>query len=132
MNLESIKQRKDFRLARNGEDYLALLDSNADWIVRSKDDLLLLRRSEEGPLYKLSDKDFTAFVESLEFKRGGVAHGNYKPLMALTLTEIFQVFEYFGMDKEYVLRTHEYECAGGGCSFSFWSFCSSACHAPEK
>jgi hypothetical protein len=51
-------------------------------------------------------------------------------LMAvLTLTDIFEVFEHFGMSRELFLgeRTLEYECTGGGCKFSFWSLCTSLC-----
>lgn len=130
MNLQAIDQRKKFRLARNGEEYLALLTSDADWIVRSADDMRQARLSSMNPLAKLSESDFAAFVDSLEFKNGGVAHGYYKPLMAtLSLSEVFEVFEQFGMDRQYTLQIHEYACASSSCTFSFWSFCSSACHA---
>jgi hypothetical protein len=116
------------KLAKTGQDYLGLLRSKADWIVRNEDDIRALRKSNFGPLSKLSEKDFESFVSGLEYKNGGVADGSYKPLMAyLTITEILQVFERFGMDRDYTLRILEAKCEGGGCSFEFWSFCSSAC-----
>nr|WP_295468778.1 hypothetical protein [Mesorhizobium sp.] len=116
------------RLATDGKEYLKLLASNADWIIRDKASLMVNRKAVPG-LAKLPDADFRAFADSLEFKGGGLAHGNYRPLMMnLTLTELFEVFEAFGMGRDYFLRIHEYDCAGGGCSFSFWSFCASNCH----
>ena len=115
-------------LAKSGEEYLALLASEADWIARTADDVRQLRQGDKGPLAKLSEDDFTAFLASLEFKRGGVAHGYYKPLMAaLTITEIFQVFDRFGMNRDYTLSTLEAKCEGAECVFDFWSFCTRNC-----
>ncbi len=129
MNLASMTQQKKYQLARSGKDYVALLASDADFIVRSKDDLTALRQSGQSPLAKLKAADFAAFLDSLEFKGGGVAHGQYKPLMnALSLTEIFQVFEHLGMDKTYAIQTWDYSCVGDeGCQLIDASFCSSAC-----
>ena len=72
--------------------------------------------------------DFRAFLASLKFEGGGVSTGSYRPLMAcLTLTDIFEVFERFGMAREYFNETQEAECVGGRCEFKVWSFCSSTC-----
>ena len=120
------------KLAKNDEEYLALLSSDADWIIRSADDLQQRRGIDGDPLAKLSEEDFREFVDCLEFKAGGVGGGSYKALMSsLTLSEIFEIFERFGMSPEYAMANHEYECAGGALSFSFWSFCSATCHAVE-
>jgi hypothetical protein len=132
MNLDSFDEPK---LARSGDEYQALVLSDVDWIVRSGDDLRQLRTNKVGPLGKLSEDDFEAFVYGLEFKRGGVAHGTYKPLMStLTISEIFEVFERFGMHRDYALAILEAKCvdnppdmAGSECVFEFWSFCSSMC-----
>jgi hypothetical protein len=123
---------EEVKLARTGQEYLDLLLSDADWIVRSPDDLSQLRDMAGSPLAKLPEDDFRAFVDGLEFKAGGVGGGYYKPLMAtLALTEIFEVFERFGMDRSYALETHDSKCIGGTtCEFSFFSFCpSSVCQA---
>jgi hypothetical protein len=97
------------QLARTGADYVKLVDSKADWIARSKEDFTVLRQSGKGPLSKLAEADYAAFVGSLKFEGGGVAHCTYKPLMsALTLTEIFQVFGYMGMDPAYVIETSDH------------------------
>src|SRR6202012_2919709 len=80
MNIASVMQGKN-QLAKTADDYVKLLASNADWIVRSKEDFKALRQTGKGPLSKLEDADFTAFVDSLEYMHGGVAHGSYKPLM---------------------------------------------------
>ena len=126
MNIAEIEQAK---LAKTDQEYLDLVASDADWIARSVDDVRQLRAAKEGPFAKVPDSDFEAFTASLEFKKGGVAHGYYKPLMSsLTITEIFQVFERFGMSRELTPRTLEFACAGGSCSFSFWSFCASTRH----
>jgi hypothetical protein len=131
MKIAPIDQTK---LAKTGDEYLALLASNADWIVRTADDVRLLRWTGKGALAKVPSDDFHAFLGSLEFKRGGVAHGSYRPLMAsLTITEIFEVLSYFGMGRGYAIRILEYSCTGGDCSFDFWGFCSSACTlAPSR
>jgi hypothetical protein len=118
-------QRTKYQLARTQTDYIALLASDADFIARTKDDLKALRQSGQGPLSKPSETDFTAFIDSLEFKDGGVAHGKYKSLMsALTVTEILEVFAYMGMDKTYAIHTLDYGCSGESCGLNDGSFCS--------
>jgi hypothetical protein len=127
MNIRSIENSE---LARTGEEFKTLVESDADWIARSADDVREIREAGYGPLVKLPQADFNAFVASLEFGRGGLVTGSYRPLVAvLTLTDIFEVFERFGMARELLLqpRTLEYECTGGGCKFSFWSICTSLC-----
>jgi hypothetical protein len=131
MNLDTFD---DTRLARTGEEYEALARSDADWIVRSADDLRQLRSQPDDPLAKLSDAEFDEFVAGLGFN-GGVAHGSYKPLMAAcTLTDIFDIFERFGMHRDYMLTTLEAKCVSSGSEFNwefdFWSFCSSLCQGP--
>ena len=122
------------RLAKTGEEYLRLLSGKADWIARTADDVRQLREAGAGPLAKLPEPDFQAFLTRLKFNRGGVAHGYYKPLMAsLTLTEIFEVFERFGMSREYALRAGDRECLNGvdeHCETVWDSFCTSACGRP--
>lgn len=114
------------RVASTGEEYLALIASDATWLARSADDVRRLRAT--GPLAKLSDYDFATFVSSLRFKDGGVMTGTYKPLMSsLAITEIFDVFERFGIAREYLPRLLEFECVGGSCTFHFWYFCASNC-----
>jgi hypothetical protein len=115
------------KLAKSGQEYRDLLDSDADWIIRSADDLTQLRESGEDPLAKVPEEDFRAFVDGLKFNRGGVAGGYYKPLMSsLTVTELFKVMERFGMGRGYALETLEARC-GPPCEFDFWHFCSSSC-----
>ncbi|MER6953320.1 hypothetical protein [Streptomyces sp. NPDC000618] len=121
------------KLARNGEEYLDLVASGADWIVRTKEDLVSIRENEKDSiLAKLPEPDFQAFVDSLQFgefrNQSGVASGCYKYLMSsLTLTEIFAVFERFGMSRELFIDDLESKCVGGRWKFSFWSFCSALC-----
>lgn len=133
MKMEPIDQA---RLAKTGDEYLALLLSDADWIARTPDDLRALRATGQGPLAKLPENDFREFLEGLQFKAGGVGGGYYKPLMSsLALTEIYEVFERFGMSRGYALETHDSRCVGGTtCEFSFFSFCpSSVCtHVVEQ
>ena len=133
INSNSIDESK---LARSGSEYRALVSSGADWIVRSPDDLRQLHSHGIGPLAKLPEYEFEAFLSGVEFKDGGVAHGTYKPLMStLTISEIFEVFQRFGMHRDYTIRILEAKCVepapgtggGGDCEFDFWSFCSSMC-----
>lgn len=121
------------RLARTGEEYLELLASNADWIVRTADDVKQLREAKDGAYAKLLEEDFQEFLSSLKFNRGGVVTGYYRPLLtSLTLADMFEVFARFGIGKEYVLRIHENECVGATWKFSFWHFCASNCGAAER
>lgn len=116
------------RLARNGQEYLDLVLSDADWIVRAPDDLMQLRETNSGPLAKMPEHDFRVFVDGLKFNAGGVGGGSYRALMfSLTISEIFEVFERFGMSPEYTRDTLEEKCEGGSCKRSFWNFCSSTC-----
>jgi hypothetical protein len=128
VRIEAIDRAK---LAKTDQEYLELILSDADWIVRTPDDLRALRDTGQDPLSKLPDNDFREFVDGLTFKAGGVGGGSYKPLMySLALTEIYEVFERFGMSRQYALETHDSECIGGvRCEFSFFSFCpTSVCH----
>ncbi len=118
------------KLARTGDEFKSLVASDADWIVRSADDVRQLRGVKDSVFAKLPEADFYAFVDSLQFKNGGVVTGTYKPLMAsLTLEDIFTVFENFGMDRRYLTETggHEQACENHQWVFRFWSFCSSLC-----
>jgi hypothetical protein len=125
MNIESFDKSA---LARTPEEYIALVESDADWIARSADDVWELRGAGYGPFAKLPEADFRAFVASLKFAGGGVVTGSYRSLMAtLTLTDIFEVFERLGMSQELFLRDHENACKAGVCEFEFWAFCSSLC-----
>ena len=130
MNIESIDKTK---LATSGEEYRALVGSDADWIARSADDVWQVREAGHGPFVKMPEADLRAFMASLQFESGGLSTGSYRPLMAsLTLTDIFEVFERFGMSRGYFLETHEAKCEGSTCSFDFWSFCSSVCGSSVK
>jgi hypothetical protein len=116
------------KLAKSGQEYRELLASRADWIARTADDVRQLRRAENGAFAKLPESDFDAFLGSLVFKGGGVAHGYYKPLMSsLTLTDISEVFQRFGISPEYLSEIQEAECENAVCRFRFWSFCASSC-----
>jgi hypothetical protein len=113
-----------------GLSVLDLLSSKADWIARTADDVRQLREAGEGPLAKLPEPAFQEFLNSLEFKGGGVAHGYYKPLMfSLTLTEIFEVFERFGLSRECLLTFSDWSCnwGTGACVEEEGVFCTSAC-----
>lgn len=115
-------------LAETGAEFRALIASDADWIVRSQEDLHEFRDAGNNAHARVSDRDFHAFADSLEFKDGGVVTGSYRPLMAsLTISEIFEVLESFGMSRRLSLETLENKCENGAWVFDFWSFCSSNC-----
>jgi hypothetical protein len=115
-------------LAKTDDEFLRLVQSDADWIARSADDVRELRQAEFGPFAKLPEDDFREFLASLEFNRGGLSTGSYKPLMgSLALTELFEVFECFGMSQQLFLDGREHRCEDGVCTFSLFSFCSIFC-----
>jgi hypothetical protein len=120
-------------LAKTDGEFLELVKSDVDWIARSADDMWQLRDAEFGPFGKLPEDDFREFVASLEFNGGGVVTGSYKPLMgSLTLTELFEVFECFGMSQELSVGTLDHRCVNWGtenaeCTFDPFDFCSPSC-----
>jgi hypothetical protein len=119
------------RLAKTDQELRDLAASEADWFVRTADDVRQLRDARDNVFAKLPETDFLAFLASLRFKNDGVAGGCYKPLMStLTLPDIFEVFAHFGMSMELFTRDDTnscLECKCPDCSFSFWDFCSSLC-----
>jgi hypothetical protein len=122
MRIASIDKSK---LAKNGQEFRALLASDEDGIARSEADVRQLREARDGAYGKLDDDQFEEFVASLKFNNNGVSTGHYRPLMAsLTISDIFEVFERFGMDRGLALDTLESVCENGQCVFSFWDFCS--------
>lgn len=116
-------------LAKNDNDYLALLASNADWLVRTPSDLTTLRAANIGPIAKLSQTSFDEFTGSLKFSQGGLGHANYKPLMKdLSLTEVFDVFAHFGLSPGVLLDHADKKCASPGtCTSSMFDICTSSC-----
>jgi hypothetical protein len=117
------------RLAKTDQELRDLARSDADWFVRTSDDVTELREAGDNPFAKLPENEFLAFLATLQFENGGVAGGSYKPLMyTLTLSEIFEVFAHFGMSMELFTREETescLECKAPDCHFSFWDFCSS-------
>ncbi|MGW7142484.1 hypothetical protein [Streptomyces xanthophaeus] len=134
------------RLARNDREYHDLLASEADWLARTAEDVKRLRVSRRSPLSKLSHEAFTDFLDNLVFHGGGMVAASYKPLMSLPLTQIFEVFEGFGISRQFLAEEPKQkedcedcgserggcdvhlECrmiAPGVCEFDFWSYCIS-------
>jgi len=112
MQIGSIDKSK---LAKTDDEFKELVESDVDWFARSADDVRQLREAQYGPFGKLPEDDFREFVDSLEFNGGGVATGSYKPLMgSLTLTELFEVFECFGMSQELSFAKRDQTCVGHG------------------
>ncbi|MEV4438612.1 hypothetical protein AB0K09_06235 [Streptomyces sp. NPDC049577] len=122
------------RLAKTGKELRDLAASEADWIVRNLDDLRQLRAAGNNAVARLAATDFEAFAGSLRFAHGGVAGGCYRPLMStLSLSDIFEVFAYFGISAGLLSSQtdpescQECECTSGNCEWSWGSFCSSLC-----
>lgn len=129
MNIANINKSK---LANDEDEFKSLVASDADWILRSPEDVMLLRKHEGSPLSKLPQTDFDEFLASLTFSQGGVSGGSYRPLMAsLTINEIFDVFASFGMGMEFALRNQEEKCENGRCVWSWGSFCSHITCIPQ-
>ncbi|WP_128933996.1 hypothetical protein [Bradyrhizobium zhanjiangense] len=121
------------KLANTEEEYRALVNSDANWIARTPEDVRKLRSSQESPLSKLSDADFEAFFTSLTYGNGGISGGSYRPLMGgLTIKEIFDVFASFGMAMKYALDNQEAKCQNGSCVYEWGSFCSHVTCIPQK
>jgi hypothetical protein len=125
MRIVSIPKDK---LASDGSSYLALLASNADWIARNQEDVEQLRKFKGSALNKLDDKSYLAFRDSVEFKHNGLAHASYAPLRSLTISEIAEVFSFFGLSGPYFLDRSDYYCASAGTCSPYREYvCTSAC-----
>jgi len=130
MQIGSIDKSK---LAKTDDEFKELVESDVDWFARSADDVRQLRGAQYGPFGKLPEDDFREFVDSLEFDGGGIATGSYKPLMgSLTLTELFEVFECFGVSQELAFGTLDQKCENRGtedamCSPDPFDFCGPSC-----
>jgi hypothetical protein len=130
MQVGSIDKSK---LAKTDDEFKELVESDVDWIARSADDVRQLREAQYGPFGKLPEDDFREFVDSLEFNGGGVATGSYKPLMgSLTLTELLEVFECFGMSQELSFAARDQRCFNLGtenaeCRPDPFDFCTQGC-----
>jgi len=134
MQIGSIDKSK---LAKTDDEFLRLVESDVDWIAHSADDVRQLREAQYGPFAKLPEDDFREFLESLEFNRGGVSTGSYKPLMgSLSLTELIEVFECFGISHELFFSGHpsgdppgmdNRACRAGECISSPGHFCTVFC-----
>ncbi|MEV7547714.1 hypothetical protein [Streptomyces sp. NPDC089915] len=120
------------RLARNTKEYHDLLASQEDWFARTPEDVEKLRKNRHHPLANLSHEEFKSFREGLTFRSGGMIAGYYKPLMSLPMTQMFEVFESFGLSREFFTdEEHSREdccleyrmIAPGVCEFDFWSYC---------
>ncbi|MDX1072476.1 hypothetical protein GOL32_28890 [Sinorhizobium medicae] len=115
-------------LATDGSSYLALLSSNADWIARNQEDVEKLRKHQGSALNKLDNESYLAFRNSIEFKHNGLAHASYAPLRSLTISEIAEVFSYFGLSGPYFLDRSDYYCASAGTCSPYREYvCTSAC-----
>lgn len=114
-------------LARTAEEFNDLVASDAEWVVRSTEDLDKFRDEEGSPLAKLDDAAYREFSDSLHFHDGGIGGGTYRPLMSLPMTDIFKVYNRFGLGDELALRMHESVCQDGEWNYSFWDFCSPKC-----
>ncbi|MFH0522303.1 hypothetical protein ACHBTE_34740 [Streptomyces sp. M41] len=90
------------RLAKSEKEYAALLASDDDWFARTAENVERLRASRHHALSNLDHEDFREFLDSLAFRNGGMVAGSYKPLMSLPLTQIFEVFESFGISRQLI------------------------------
>ncbi|MFF5516692.1 hypothetical protein [Streptomyces coeruleorubidus] len=127
------------RLAKNDKEYGDLLASDEDWFARTAEDVKRLRESRRSPLSNLSYEEFKEFLDSLAFRHGGMVSGSYKPLMSLPLTQIFEVFEGFGISRQFLAEEPteregcdvHLECrdlAPGVCEFAFTYYCFHPSH----
>jgi hypothetical protein len=115
-------------LATTDDEFKELVKSDVDWIARAADDVSQLREAQYGPFGKLPEDDFREFVESLEFKGGGLSTGSYEPLTrSLKWTEVLEVFECFGMSRELFDDSRDERCVRDECIGSQGSICSIQC-----
>jgi hypothetical protein len=114
------------KLAKNDEEFLDLFAHNTDGIARSIEDVRQLYEAKQGAFAKISEDDFNTFLTSLEFDRyGRIVTGSYKSLMSsLTLNDLYEVFENFGMDRQFFSRNQEAKCNNGACEWEWGSFCA--------
>jgi len=126
MKIETIRKSQ---LPKTVVGFLDLMESDADWFIRTLEDFKQLVGSSKNPLSKLSAEVIEEFGQKLIFRNGGLAGADYTMLVDKLTTEEFDtLWEYFGISKEYGKGQHNYECTGpGNCQSKASNYCTNNC-----
>ena len=121
--------RSQFRPSSSPEAFRDLCASKEEWLVRSQVDATQLAESEYSPWRGVPKEAVKAFVQTLEFKNGGLAHCNYSSLEPhMTVKDFMTMWEHFGIGRELVMRWADKQCARPGtCTYCNGCVCTSNC-----
>lgn len=116
-------------LARNDEEWKALLESDEPNVVRTMRDWHRLIASDENPLRGLDTNIIAEFTKTLQFNNGGLAGADYSMLAdVVPYSNFMLIWEHFGMAGVLLAEHTNYRCAGQGtCSPSDNNICTSNC-----
>ncbi len=117
------------QLPKNTLAFRELMDSDADWFIRTLEDFRQFVQSTKNPLSKLKEEVIKDFEDKLIFRNGGLAGADYSMLIdKLTEDEIETLMEYFGISREYGKGINKHRCtAPGNCRFYVHFYCTDNC-----
>lgn len=117
------------QLATSPEQWRALLDSDAQWVVRNEEDWKALLASEDNPLKNIDQEVVRAFTEGLVFNKGGLAGADYTMLEEIiTFAQFYRLWEHFGLDRGLCDDYKDYKCDGrGNCRRWLGFICTRNC-----
>jgi|ERR1700730_4113620 hypothetical protein len=117
------------KLPKTEKEWLVLLASDKKGIVRTAKDWDALVKSKKNPLARLPKRAVETFTKSLMFKKDGLAHADYSPIVdKLTYPEFKKVWEAFGLSMSLFADYEGYKCASrGDCQTWNDHICTSNC-----
>jgi hypothetical protein len=116
-------------LPKTDVEFIELMESDANWFIRTLEDFQQFAQSSKSPLAKLSEEVIDEFGKKLIFRNGGLAGADYSMLVDKLSAEEFEtLWEYFGMSKEYSKGKDNYQCTGpGNCQSQANNYCTNNC-----
>jgi hypothetical protein len=120
-------------LAKNDEEWTALLTNKSEVFLRSIEDFRAFANSKritEHPLANCDKATVDKFTESLLFKNGGLAHANYGVLKdKLTFKQFEVLWAEFGMSLELFMDHKDNYCESRAtCASHVDYICMSSCN----
>src|SRR5438045_1789528 len=97
--------------ANTSEAFQKLCKTSTEWIIRSNADVEALIGSQQNPWKNVPLDALKTFVNSLEFKNGGLAHSKYSSLEDyMNVRDFFNMWAYFGIGRELFIQEADKKC----------------------
>ena len=117
------------QLAANPEQWRALLNSDAPWVIRNEANWKALLATEYNPLKGVDQEVVQAFTDGLVFNNGGLAGANYTMIKdIISADQFYRLWEHFGLAHSLAKDYEDYQCVGrGNCKRWIGYICTSNC-----